>query len=75
MKSWLKLVFQTLKVFILFTGCTFLFYYGMMWFNKEYDNNQRFEKPEGSAIKASSSIFEDSTNWLDRLRLFYINGE
>lgn len=75
MKSWLKLVFQTLKVFILFTGCTILFYYGMMWFNKEYDNNQRFEKPEGSAIKASSSLFEDSTNWLDRLRLFYINGE
>ena len=30
------MLLKTLKVFILFTGCTILFYYAIMWLNEEY---------------------------------------
>lgn len=69
------MVLQTLKVFILFTGCTILFYYGIMWMNEEYQNYHRYDEPEGSAIKVSNAVKEDSSSWFDRLLLFYLNGE
>lgn len=75
-KSWLKIVFQTFKVFVLFTGCTILFYYGIMWLNEEYQDYHRYDEPEGTAVKVSSSgNAESSSNWFDRLILFYLNGE
>ena len=51
MISFIKDVLQTLKVFIIFTGCTILFYYGIMWVNEEYQDYHRYDEPEGSAIK------------------------
>ncbi|MBP2240750.1 arginine exporter protein ArgO [Cytobacillus eiseniae] len=76
MKSWLKMTLQTIKVFVLFTGCTILFYYGIMWLNEEYQDYHRYEEPQGTAVKVSSSGTSDgSANWLDRLILFYLNGE
>lgn len=76
MKSWLKIVFQTIKVFVLFTGCTILFYYGIMWLNEEYQGYHRYDEPKGAAVKASAGGKEaDSSSWLDRLILFYLNGE
>ncbi|WNS74107.1 YqzK family protein [Bacillus sp. DTU_2020_1000418_1_SI_GHA_SEK_038] len=76
MVSWLKIAFQTIKVFVLFTGCTILFYYGIMWLNEEYQDYHRYDEPKGAAVKVSASANNsESSNWLDRLILFYLNGE
>jgi|1185.fasta_scaffold163821_2 hypothetical protein len=75
MVSFLKVAFQTVKVFIIFTGCTVLFYYGIIWVSEEYQNYHRYDEPEGSALKVSNAVKEDSSSVIDRLMLFYLNGE
>ncbi|XJZ26111.1 YqzK family protein [Bacillota bacterium Lsc_1132] len=75
MLSYLKLFLQSLKVFILFTGCTILFYYGIMWVNEEYQNYHRYDEPKGAALKVSNTAQEGSSSMLDRLILFYLSGE
>ncbi|WP_338451732.1 YqzK family protein [Niallia oryzisoli] len=75
MKSWFKMLFRTLKVFVLFTGCTILFYYAIMWLNEEYADYHRYDEPKGSAIKVTTVEGNNHSNWFDRLILFYLNGE
>lgn len=75
MISVIKAALQTLKVFIIFTGCTILFYYGIMLVSEEYQNYHRYDEPEGSAVKVSNAVNEKSSSLLDRLMLFYLNGE
>lgn len=75
MKSWFKMIFQTIKVFILFTGCTIIFYYGIMWLNEEYQDYHRYDEPEGAAVKVSAAANDGNSSFLDRLILFYLNGE
>jgi hypothetical protein len=75
MKSWFGMVMHTLKVFILFTGCTILFYYGIMWINEEYESYHRYDAPEGAAIKVSGTFDKKEGSMLERLILFYLNGE
>ena len=75
MQSFIKVVLQTIKVFIIFTGCTILFYYGIMWVSEEYQNYHRYDEPEGSAVKVSKAVNESSSSLFDRLILFYLNGE
>jgi hypothetical protein len=75
MRSWFKMMIQTMKVFILFTGCTILFYYGIMWLNEEYTDYHRYDEPKGSAIKVTTVENDYHSNWFDRLLLFYLNGE
>jgi arginine exporter protein ArgO len=71
----LKAALKTLKVFIIFTGCTILFYYGIMLVNEEYQNYHRYDEPEGAALKVSNAVNEGNSSLLDRLMLFYLNGE
>ncbi|KAF0816932.1 MULTISPECIES: YqzK family protein [unclassified Cytobacillus] len=75
MKSWLSMAFQTIKVFVIFTGCTILFYYGIMWLNEEYQDYHRYDEPRGAAVKVSASGTDEDSSLLDRLILFYLNGE
>jgi hypothetical protein len=75
MGSFFKMIFQALKVFIIFTGCTILFYYGIIWVNQEYQDYNRYDEPEGAAIKASTVDSHDDLTSIDRLILFYLNGE
>lgn len=75
MLSYAKLFFQSLKVFVLFTGCTILFYYGIMWVNEEYQNYHRYDEPKGAAVKVSNTAQEENSSMLDRLIMFYLNGE
>lgn len=75
MRSWIKLVLKTVKVFVLFTACTILFYYGIMWVNEEYQNYHRYDEPSGTAVKVSANLAEEEPTWFDRLILFYLNGE
>ncbi|MBB5326299.1 Fe2+ transport system protein B [Anoxybacillus tepidamans] len=70
----MKTIWQMVKVFVLFTGCTILFYYSLIWFHREYENYHRYDEPQGSAVKASTTE-TISTDWLERFILFYRDGE
>jgi hypothetical protein len=74
MKQSLSVFWQTIKVFILFTGSTILFYYGIMCISEEYENYHRYDEPEGAAVKVSQQSGEEQ-KWTDRLLLFYMIGE
>lgn len=73
--KFLKVFLQTLKVFILFTGCTILFYYAIMWVSEEYENNHKYDEPKGRAIKVVSNSIDKEYDWYERLLLFYLDGE
>lgn len=75
MKNLFTTILKTIKVFILFTGCTILFYYGIMWLNEEYTDYHRYDEPKGSAIKVTATGEEQDSAWLNRLILFYLDGE
>ncbi|MCY7734744.1 YqzK family protein [Bacillus safensis] len=75
MRKWLKTTGEVIKVFILFTGFTVLFYYAMIWINSEYGSYHRYDKPEGAAIKVMEMDQPNQDNWQDRLIYFYQNGE
>lgn len=72
--SWFKMIIRTLRVFLLFTGCTLLFYYGIMWVNQEYEDYHRYDKPKGTAVKVNA-VEEEDAGWFNRLILFYLDGE
>jgi arginine exporter protein ArgO len=76
MKGFIQLLYQTLKVFVLFTGFTFLFYYGMIWVQQEYQQYQRYDEPDGSAVKVMNMHpVTEQPSWIQRLFLFYHSGE
>lgn len=76
MKHWLALVWNTLKVFILFVGCTLLFYYGILWVSEEYESYHRYDEPKGRAVKVFQQEAEiKESHWVDRLLFFYHYGE
>jgi hypothetical protein len=75
MYSFLKLAWGTVKVFVLFTGSTLLFYYGIVWINEEYENYHRYDEPQGGAVKVASLYDEKEPNVLERLLFFYQYGE
>lgn len=67
-----KLIKDTLKIFIIFTGCTLLFYFGLRMMHEEYENYHRYDEPEGRAVK----VFQiEEQNWLDRFSIFFRLGE
>ncbi|GGJ79818.1 Fe2+ transport system protein B [Anoxybacillus voinovskiensis] len=70
----MKTLWQMIKTFVLFTGCTILFYYSLIWFHREYENYHRYDEPQGSAVKVSTTE-TTSTDWLERFILFYRDGE
>lgn len=72
--SWM-LFLQTVKVLVLFVGFTVLFYIGMVWLNQEYQSYHRYDEPQGTAIKVTKAVDSDYNIWLDRLLLFYLDGE
>ncbi|MFX3623878.1 MAG: YqzK family protein [Ectobacillus sp.] len=76
MRQAIKVIFDVVKVFLLFTGCTIMFYFAILWIHEEYQNYQRYEKPQGEAVEEVSGL-EDSVadNWMNRMIFFYENGE
>ncbi len=75
MLQWSKVVFRTVKVFLLFVGCTVLFYYALIWFNEEYQDFHRYDEPSGAAVKVSGDGRSEEFSWKERIFLFYLNGE
>ncbi|EME76574.1 DUF4227 domain-containing protein [Bacillus sonorensis] len=71
----LKTAADMIKVFVLFTGFTVLFYYAMIWINSEYENYHRYDEPNGAALKVSSMDGGEQDGWFNRLIFFYLNGE
>ncbi|MFS0781102.1 YqzK family protein [Bacillus sp. 1P06AnD] len=76
MGTMLRTIFHTLKVFCLFVCFTILFYIGMVWLNQEYQDYNRYDEPQGSSLKVSATEHaNEHTDWFERLKLFYLNGE
>jgi hypothetical protein len=73
----IKFTFDIIKVFLLFTGCTILFYFAILWVNEEYQNYHRYDAPkEDSAVKVSTEEQGMTVdNWMQRMIFFYENGE
>ena len=74
MRNWFNFIWSTFKVFILFMGCTLLFYYGILWVSEEYESYHRYDEPKGRAVKVFQ-MQEEEPAWLDRLLFFYHFGE
>lgn len=70
-----KAVWRTGKVFVFFMGCTLLFYSGIVWVQHEYEKKHRYKEPEGEAVKVGLRQEESTDQWLERLLLFYLDGE
>ncbi|WP_249871923.1 DUF4227 family protein [Oceanobacillus saliphilus] len=65
-----RFIWDTVKVFIIFTICTFLFYYGLKLLHNEYEQIHRYDPPQGPAIK----VFE-SKGILERIHIIFQQGE
>ncbi|OEH93598.1 YqzK family protein [Bacillus solimangrovi] len=71
----IKIFLHAVKVFILFTGCTILFYLGMLWINEEYEDYHRYDQPQGNAMRVSGNFIDDAYPVVKRLIFFYEHGE
>ncbi|MCD7033284.1 YqzK family protein [Metabacillus sp. GX 13764] len=75
MKRMLRAFFDLLKVFVIFTGFTILFYYAIIWVNLEYQGYHKYDEPEGAALKVTKMVHERTDDWRNRLIFFFLNGE
>ncbi|MFC3038986.1 YqzK family protein [Virgibacillus xinjiangensis] len=66
-----RIIWDTCKVFIIFSACTCLFYFGLQMMHAEYENYHRYDPPEGPAVK----VFQEEGDFLGRLNLFFRLGE
>ncbi|WP_188453735.1 YqzK family protein [Virgibacillus oceani] len=66
-----RMVWDTIKVFIIFVACTFLFYFGLRIMHNEYEQYHRYDSPEGPSVK----VFNADQSFIDRLNLFFRLGE
>ncbi|MBM7838209.1 hypothetical protein JOC54_001440 [Alkalihalobacillus xiaoxiensis] len=72
----MKLVLHTFRASLLFIACTMIFYYGILWVTAEFSDFNKYDEPEGKAIKVSTTHIEgDGIDVLDRMKLFYLIGE
>ena len=76
MRRALKLTFDGIKVFLLFTSCTILFYFAILWINEEYESYHRYEKPKEETVEKVSGNEEPAKDaFVNRMMFFYENGE
>ncbi|SDI30439.1 DUF4227 family protein [Natribacillus halophilus] len=71
----LRTIWNGLKIFIVFAGCTAMFYYGILFVIDEYQGDERFEEPEGNAIKVFDRESEDDFSFRERLWYLWTRGE
>ena len=77
MRQFFAITFDTIRVFIIFIGCTLIFYYGILWVSQEYESYHRYDEPKGRAVKVvqMDSIHPEKVTFMDRLLFFYHYGE
>ncbi len=73
MRKAMSVLFDVIKVFVLFTGCTIMFYFAILWINEEYQNYHRYKQPQSESVEQVSGI--PSAGWVSRVIFFYENGE
>ncbi|MFD2925877.1 YqzK family protein [Halobacillus naozhouensis] len=61
-----------IKVLIVFTVCTCVFYAAIRMIHQEYERQHRYDPPDGSAVKVVSPL---DSEWTDRLSIFFRLGE
>ncbi|WP_156289287.1 YqzK family protein [Oceanobacillus salinisoli] len=66
-----QLIWDTMKVFVIFTICTCLFYFGLKMMHAEYENYHKYDQPEGPSVK----VFNTEHGIIDRMNLFFRLGE
>lgn len=68
---------DAMTVFLIFLGCTLIFYYGILWISGEFEEYNRYDEPQGKAVKVAQLVDQDDTSQssLNRLYLFLKNGE
>ncbi|WP_164668705.1 YqzK family protein [Virgibacillus doumboii] len=66
-----NLIWDTVKVFVIFVACTALFYFGLRAMHAEYEQFHRYDPPEGPSVK----VFNPEESFFDRLNLFFRLGE
>lgn len=67
-----RIVWDMIKVTIIFICCTCLFYFGLRAMHHEYEQYHRYDQPEGPAVKVFS---EEEDRFLDFLQLFFRLGD
>ncbi|SDJ66204.1 YqzK family protein [Sediminibacillus albus] len=72
MKPAISLIRDALKIFVIFTVCTLLFYFGLRAMHAEYQDYHRYDPPEGRAVKVFKN---DEQEWIERLSIFFRLGE
>jgi hypothetical protein len=75
MKKSRHILLEGLKVVLLFTGCTILFYISISWIHQEYQDYRRYDEPNQSSIKASTIPTDEGSDLAHRVMFFYENGE
>lgn len=66
-----RIIWDTLKVFVIFVACTFLFYFGLRAMHAEYEQFHRYDTPEGPVAK----VYSPEDRFLERLNVFFRLGE
>jgi hypothetical protein len=73
MQTIYRAFYEMVKVFIIFVVCTFLFYYVIKALHQEYEKLDRYDTPQGSAVKVFQQ--EDDNDLWERLNIFFRLGE
>lgn len=66
-----RMIWDSIKICIIFISCTLLFYFGLRAMHEEYEQYHRYDQPEGPAVK----VFQEDDGWMSRLYLFFRLGE
>ncbi|MFD2657323.1 DUF4227 family protein [Gracilibacillus thailandensis] len=72
MSSIVKIFIEMMKFFIIFVLCTILFYYVIKALHQEYEKLDRYDNPQGNAVKVFQQ--EEPDVW-ERLSIFFRLGE
>ncbi|WP_160141532.1 DUF4227 family protein [Salicibibacter halophilus] len=75
MQVGIRAIWNGFKILIIFAGCTAMFYYGILFVIDEYQGDERFEEPEGNAIKVFDQDSGDDFSFRERLLHLWLHGE
>ncbi|WP_160112354.1 DUF4227 family protein [Salicibibacter kimchii] len=75
MRTGARAIWNGFKILIVFTGCTAMFYYGILFVIDEYQGDERFEEPEGNAIKVFDQDSGEDFSFRERLMYMWLHGE
>lgn len=69
---WRTQLLELLKVLIVFTVCTCVFYFALRMVHDEYERHHRYDPPGGAAVKVYQP---EDPDWSERLSIFFRLGE